>query len=395
MDESLLQLIRISNTVGKDPALIQGGGGNTSVKTEDGRSMYIKASGTSLKDMNEQKGWRRLRLDSVVSIIQDKSVAKLETYAREAEVVRRLLGACDDGMGDDSRPSVEAHLHAFGGNCVLHLHPAAVLAYACAKDGQKELEELFSAAASRRLDGKDDQPAPLWVPYADPGYNLAVRLSKLLDEYQGHFGQKPVICFLEKHGLLISADSADMALELLDRVISRCNSKLGRLKAADAEQPAKEAIEQVKDCIVSAYLGATGRVSAISYFYSDTIAGFWQQGQAEALLEPVALTPDEQLYSHGPAMWVDQCDAGRIAERLSDQLGHRQKPSVAFLVKGVGLFVAAKDKMAVAIKEIVESSLFIRTNAVRMGGICTLNEEQQRFINEWEPDAFRKKLAKG
>ena len=28
-----------------------GGGGNTSVKTEDGRYMYIKASGTALKDM--------------------------------------------------------------------------------------------------------------------------------------------------------------------------------------------------------------------------------------------------------------------------------------------------------------------------------------------------------
>ena len=58
-----------------------------------------------------------------------------------------------------------------------------------------------------------------------------------------------------------------------------------------------------------------------------------------------------------------------------------------------GLFVAAKDKMAVAIKEIVESSLFIRTNAFRMGGICTLNEDEQKFINQWEPDAFRKKLA--
>jgi len=57
MDKSLLQLIKISNTVGKDPALTQGGGGNTSLKTDSGRSMYIKASGTSLKDMNEQKGW--------------------------------------------------------------------------------------------------------------------------------------------------------------------------------------------------------------------------------------------------------------------------------------------------------------------------------------------------
>ncbi|MHC4721099.1 MAG: class II aldolase/adducin family protein [Planctomycetota bacterium] len=211
MDESLSQLVRISNTVGKDAALIQGGGGNTSVKTEDGEHMYIKASGTSLKDMSEQSGWRRLRLGAVVSIIKDESIAKLDTYAREAEVVNRLLGACDDPVGGDSRPSVEAHLHAFGGKCVLHLHPAAVLAYACARDGRAELEELF----------KDEEPAVLWVPYADPGFNLAKRVWKLLDEYQDRFGRKPAICFLEKHGLLISADSADGALELLDAVISR------------------------------------------------------------------------------------------------------------------------------------------------------------------------------
>lgn len=383
MDESLLQLIRISNTVGKDPALIQGGGGNTSVKTEDGRSMYIKASGTSLKDMSEQSGWRRLRLGAVVSIIQDEAIAKFDTYAREAEVVERLLRACDDRMGDDSRPSVEAHLHAFLGNCVLHLHPAAVLAYSCARDGRAELQELF----------RDAEPAPLWVPYADPGYKLAVRLSKLLGEYQGRFGQKPVICFLEKHGLLISADSADMSLELLNRVIKKCSSKLEQLKTASAEPPSKKAVADATRCIAMAYLEGTGREAAISYFYSDTIAGFWQQKQAEALLEPVALTPDEQLYSHGPAMWMDQCDLKQIAGRLSDQLAQGRRSSVAFLVSGVGLFVAAKDKMAVAIKEIVESSLFIRTNAFRMGGICTLNEDEQKFINQWEPDAFRKKLA--
>ncbi|MBA7617962.1 hypothetical protein ES703_25280 [subsurface metagenome] len=96
MDKILSQLIRISHTVGKDTLLIQGGGGNTSVKSADGKYMYIKASGTALKDMNEQNGWRRLRLDSVRSIIKDKSIAQLDTYGREIEVVNRLLLACDD-----------------------------------------------------------------------------------------------------------------------------------------------------------------------------------------------------------------------------------------------------------------------------------------------------------
>ena len=52
LDKALAELITISNVTGKDPTLVQGGGGNTSVKTGDGKYMYIQASGTALKDMN-------------------------------------------------------------------------------------------------------------------------------------------------------------------------------------------------------------------------------------------------------------------------------------------------------------------------------------------------------
>ena len=58
MDKALSELIKISNAVGRNAALVQGGGGNTSVKTADGKYMYIKASGTALKDMNGKHGWR-------------------------------------------------------------------------------------------------------------------------------------------------------------------------------------------------------------------------------------------------------------------------------------------------------------------------------------------------
>ncbi|MHC4633421.1 MAG: class II aldolase/adducin family protein, partial [Planctomycetota bacterium] len=140
MDKDLSELIRMSNTVGKDSSLVQGGGGNTSVKTADGKYMYIKASGTALKDMNRRKGWRRVRLDSVLSIIEDKSIVKLQTHAREIEVVNRLLLACDDQVTAVARPSVEAHLHGYLDKCVIHLHPSAAGAYHNAKNGRAKLE---------------------------------------------------------------------------------------------------------------------------------------------------------------------------------------------------------------------------------------------------------------
>ena len=83
MNKALADLIKISNITGKDSALVQGGGGNTSVKTDDGKYMYIKASGTALKDMSEDKGWRRLKISAVLSILADKDLAKLDAGPRE------------------------------------------------------------------------------------------------------------------------------------------------------------------------------------------------------------------------------------------------------------------------------------------------------------------------
>jgi len=65
------------------------------------------------------------------------------------------------------------------------------------------------------------------------------------------------------------------------------------------------------------------------------------------------------------------------------------------LVKDVGLFVAGTKKIAATVRDIVEYSIFIRTNASRMGGILTLNKRQRDFINQWESETFRKKIADG
>jgi rhamnose utilization protein RhaD (predicted bifunctional aldolase and dehydrogenase) len=216
MDKALSQLIRISRAVGKDSSLVQGGGGNTSVKTEDGKYMYIKASGTALKDMDAGCGWRRMRLDLARAVVQDELIGQLDAQARETEVVNRLLLACDDNVKSNARPSVEAHLHAYLDKCVIHLHPSSVGAYVNAKNGKAELEKLF----------RDDDQPPLWVPYTDPGFMLAKRIARLVGDYQKQYGKKPAILNLDKHGLIVCAGTADKALRMVRHVIDRCNSRL-------------------------------------------------------------------------------------------------------------------------------------------------------------------------
>lgn len=385
MDKALSELIRISHAVGRDSTLVQGGGGNTSVKTADGKYMYIKASGTALKDMSQKQGWRRLRLDAVLSIIKDRSIANLDAQTRETEVVNRLLLACDDDVTGQARPSVEAHLHSFLDKCVIHLHPSSVGAYANAKSGKTELARVF----------KDEKLPPLWVPYTDPGFTLAKRIAKLVDDYQKQFGKKPAILFLEKHGLLISTDSTGTALRLVRKVISRCNSKLTQLKAGKIKSISQQEINRLKLCIRKAFFEATGQYVSISYFCDDEITAFLAQRDAKKMLSAGVLTPDELVYANGPAMWVEKCEPQRIASRLTSQIKKNEKHSVAFLVKGTGLFVAGKKKIAQTVRDIVAYSAFIRCNAKHLGGICSLNKRQRDFINRWESEAFRKKLISG
>lgn len=397
MDKALAELIKISRGTGGDPTLVQGGGGNTSVKTADGKYMYIKASGTALKDMNEKQGWRRLRVGSALSIVRDKSIAQLDTQRREIEVVNRLLLACDDSVKTIARPSVEAHLHACLDKCVIHLHPSAAGAYVNAKNGKAKLERLF----------KDESLPPLWVPYTDPGYMLAKRIARLVDSYQDQFGKMPAILFLEKHGLFITTKTATGALRLVRRVMNRCNSKLRQPKPGSAKSVKQEIISDVKLCIERAYFQATGKRTTIWYYYNDAIADFLRQRDAKKMLKG-SLTPDELVYANGPAMWVElkkgresrseaaaQSLSQDIASRLKRQIDRGRKPSAAFLVKDIGLFVAGTEKIAPTVRDIVLYSIFIRTNAYRMGGICILNKRQEDFINNWESEAFRKKLATG
>jgi rhamnose utilization protein RhaD (predicted bifunctional aldolase and dehydrogenase) len=211
MNRTLAELIKISQRVGKDPDLTQGSSGNTSVKTPDGRFMFVKASGTALADMSAKKGWCKVTLQKIRVIIQDKKLAKLQAQKREEEIGRRLLGACE-GIKRNCQPSIETNLHAFLDKCVIHLHPIAIGAFIGSKKGKTELEKLFAGG----------KYPPLWVSYANPGFALARKLLVLAGKYRKKYGRLPQILFLEKHGLVVSASSGKKAVQLVRKVVNRC-----------------------------------------------------------------------------------------------------------------------------------------------------------------------------
>jgi rhamnose utilization protein RhaD (predicted bifunctional aldolase and dehydrogenase) len=377
MDNTLAALIKISNATGKDPALTQASGGNTSVKTDDGKYMFIKASGTALKNISAKRGWRRLRLDAVLGIIKDKRLAKLPTGDREPEVVKRLLLTCDDDVTGNAMPSVESPLHALLDKCVIHLHPLVIGAYANAKNGRRQIEKLF----------KNDNHPPLWIPYAPPGFMLAKKVSRFVAAYQNRYGRKPAIIMLAKHGLFVTAKTAHAAIRLTHRVINRCKSRLPKPRVLRIVPPAEWQVREAKLAIRKAVFAATKRYLPVSHFFNKDIAGFMSRADAAKLLSKGALGPAELVYANGGPMWVETPCAEKIAARLKKLIDKGRKPPSTFVIKGLGLFVAADKKTAPLIAEVAIGSLIVRNWASQFGGVCALTPGERNFIIKWGIEA--------
>jgi rhamnose utilization protein RhaD (predicted bifunctional aldolase and dehydrogenase) len=194
----LNDLARLSARIGADPLLIQGAGGNTSVK--DGRTMWIKASGTLLAEALSRDVFVPVDL-----LAMRASVASGEERAdRPAE-----FALVRDGL----RPSIETSLHAvFPQRVVVHAHCVNTLACAIRRDAQTVL-----SARLRAFDWA-------FVPYAKPGASLAASVLKVL-------GPGTDVVVLGNHGIIVAAESVAEADALLGRVVTALHAAPRKLAA--------------------------------------------------------------------------------------------------------------------------------------------------------------------
>ena len=384
MDRALTDLIRLSKRVGSDPSLVGVGGGNTSVKTDDGRHMYIKASGVHIGEVAEGAGWRRLNLEVVRGILNDPWVAQLPEAKRQAAIVARLAVACEDELGEGGRPSTESHFHALLGRCVAHVHPPAGLAYVCAKGGR---------AAVERLLGGEARP-PLWVPYANPGYALAKRIAALTARYEREHGRAPSVVFLENHGLLVSADRPEAVLRELRRVVAALQRGLPASPSARPKEPTREVVRSAALAIRGAVFEATGERVCVRHRLDAEIAALLGRGEAGSPAEVSPVTPDEIVYAHGAPVWIETVDRAAILKSLRRRID-RQGMARAFLLKGVGLFGTGTAASLGTVLDMARSALLVKWWAARLGGARPLSKARREFISEWEAESYRRKLAAG
>ena len=169
---ALQDLIEISKKVAQHPRLVQGGGGNCSVKS--GGQRWVKASGCFLEDISDKKGFA---------------------------IVDAVSGAPIDESG--GKASMETPLHTLLGSFVSHTHPVAVAALMSSIESKVWFAQLFL------------EPQFIWVPYATPGKKLFEKVKSIIKR-----DDSDKIIFLQNHGLFVSSESKQRALDLHEQTAS-------------------------------------------------------------------------------------------------------------------------------------------------------------------------------
>jgi rhamnose utilization protein RhaD (predicted bifunctional aldolase and dehydrogenase)/NAD(P)-dependent dehydrogenase (short-subunit alcohol dehydrogenase family) len=393
MNDDLDRIVALSRYYGSDPDFVLAGGGNTSVKMGD--TLYIKTSGISLADMTR---------DGFVALSREKvSKILVENYSkdhllREEQVKDKLLEARIDK--ESGRPSVETMLHeSIKYKFVVHTHPCLINGLTCAKNGKDITKELFGDKA-------------LWIDYTDPGYTLAKKVQTALVQYRASHKTDPEIILIQNHGVFVSADDTKTIKAISDQIVEKISGYASKKEYKSAfgirEQRFQAIVNDSKIKELSPALRAIftvdGKYPVVVYDRSSAVMEFVSSEKGEELARSGSFTPDQIVYCKRSPLWVSVKSADEkvedivkrtkdSAKKFSDKYGY--SPRVV-LIQGIGMFCIGDSKRNADNSAIIyEDAVKIMKYSSPYGGPHFMNDRQSKFIDEWEVENYRRKIASG
>lgn len=214
MHKDLRKLSNLSKDIGRDLNLIQGAGGNTSVKIND--ELWVKASGYWLSDATQKNIFVPVNYRKVIDGVDkriDDPVSEAVVHTSDAR---------------ELRPSIETTLHAvMPQKYVAHTHSVNVIANTIAQSYLLELEE--------RLQGLS------WaiVDYARPGLPLTQGVREVAET-----GADVII--LANHGIVIASDDIDELKNKINDVEKRLHRSVRAIENKFESKKAHDLIQQTE-----------------------------------------------------------------------------------------------------------------------------------------------------
>lgn len=367
-------LISISRYYGGDNRFVIAGGGNTSYKNND--FIWVKASGSSLATIGEE-GFAQLDR-SLLNRMTGKEYSQ-DTTKREEEVKNDLAEAT---LTKERRPSVETSMHnVIGYAFVVHLHPTFVNGLLCASESEKELYRLFGEKA-------------LYVEYTDPGYLLFKKVASKIDEYRTQYGEEPQVIWLQNHGIFVAADSTEEIKKIYADILNKIQENLDK-PIPEGEMSIPSNVVEIIPAL-RMILSRNG-LKTLRLRNNALIHSF---GEHLLKQQEIALpfTPDAIVYCKSNYLFLNEETTGSLLPEAEKAIAsfeqmHGCLPKI-ILIKGIGL-VAVGDNadQCDIILDVFEDAMKVATISHAFGGPHHMTAEQIDFIDHWEVENYRRKVA--
>ena len=222
----LAQRVYTSRLLGREPALVLHGGGNTSVKTtqtsilgEQEEILYVKGSGWDLATI-EGAGFAPVRMKQVLGLAE---LPELSDTQMANELKSSMTNASAPG------PSVETILHAIlPHKFVDHTHADAVIAVTNTPSGRERIKQIYGNSV-------------VIIPYIMPGFQLAKLCAELFPQQAG---PDTIGMVLMNHGVFSFGATARIAYERMIDLVTRAEQYLSGRDAWQISYPSVSPVDK-------------------------------------------------------------------------------------------------------------------------------------------------------
>lgn len=379
MNNSIQELVDISQFYGKRKEFVIAGGGNTSWKDEN--YLYIKASGVSLATIDEN-GFCILDRDKIEKITSMDFSS--DPVIREEQVKNALLNSrvnSESGL----RPSVETSLHnLFEYSFVVHTHPTMVNALMCSQDAKSKTEELFGSKA-------------LFISYSDPGFILFTEIRTRILEFRQIVGSDPQVVFIQNHGVFVAANTIDEIKGIYSGIDSMIRSKVKDVPDISLVPVSDKLLSVVPEVRM---ILSESRVKTVRVFNNTLLSHFCESHQAFSVVSK-PFTPDQMVYCLSEYLFIENSGSpefivGEIKGKASGFKAIKGVLPKVIFIKGEGVLIADDSAMALDyLHDLVLDFCQIALMSESFGGPHPMTPDQIAFIENWEVENYRKKVSIG
>jgi ribulose-5-phosphate 4-epimerase/fuculose-1-phosphate aldolase len=323
------EIISIAKKYADQHDLIQGAGGNISIKINN-EQLHIKASGTTFYEINEHEG---------VSIVNHKTIYNLLQQAMEPSEFAPITA---EVLLNQKKPSMEVGFHTCGRKYTLHHHSAYANVFLCSTLFE-ELEQILTNQAIK---------ISLLNEYYTPGNTLSFHIHSSYKSTEDY----PHCILLPNHGIIINADTTEELYNLNEAI------ELKLLKALNYKKT-----DYPKYKIVPTQ---NGLEINCNYLYKNLVAD-----RGKALFEDIIM-PDQALFLS-----------------RKDFSSENPKSKVYVDIVNEKIYFNGSLKEARAIAELGIAIYFINEQVTKLGGeILTINYDKANLLNMPQEQERLKKI---